>query len=117
MVTVRAYHVTSDTAAERILADGFSDDTALMHPGIWFSAPTCELASLPASKRTRLLAVDADAATLDRYATHDFIGGVELPRDARYREWVVPAHVANRWPVTDLGHPDDFYCAKDHGDE
>jgi len=98
----RVYHVTSE-AAESILRDGFSDDMATFadSPGVWVSAPMFELASLPALKGARLLAVDVDPAGLADYEVQVIDGPAvpDLPPGVvAYRERIVPAAVLNRWP-------------------
>jgi hypothetical protein len=104
---MRVYNLTSDEAAERILRNGFSDDHAAIHPGVWLSLPVYDVASLPAAKRTRLLAVDAPAGELAEYESGVLIDDADmLLDDERYREWVIPADVVNRWPIIDLGPPE-----------
>jgi hypothetical protein len=107
---LRIFHLTSDEAAEGILRDGFSDEHATFvdMPGVWVSAPVFDPASLGARKSARLLAIDLPSDALADVEVRVLGADDEpLPSDDRYREWVVPAAVLNRWPVVDLGHPDD----------
>lgn len=106
---MRVYHVTGDTGADRILRDGFDDAAATLdYEGVWVSAPPFDRASMPAAKYARLLAVDIDPEVLADYEVRILAAdGTPLPGDDRYREWVVPAAVLNRWPLIDLGRPED----------
>jgi hypothetical protein len=89
---VRVYHRTDH--AEAILRDGFRDTTGSYlttepHTGVWFSGVPLDVDQ--GADGEALLAVEMDENV---FAAHEWV------EDAKsYREALVPAEVANRYPV------------------
>lgn len=99
---MRVYHRTSADDAERIMRDGFNDHADIFGVGVWVSDPPCDEASLPASKREALVAVDLSEEAITEYEVLWDRPG-DAPSWARYREWIVPAAVLNRVGTVALG--------------
>jgi len=92
---VRVYHRTS--AADQILAGGFRDAegnylTPNTYSGVWVG--DCPLDENEGAVGDRVLAIE-----VPEEAIADFEWVEELKG---YREWLVPAEVLNRYPVTEV---------------
>jgi hypothetical protein len=89
------YHVTHE--ADGILTDGFRDGegtymTANVHRGVWVSDVPLDVNE--GAVGDRLLAIDVPETVIADFEW--------VEDDKAYREWLVPAEVLNRFPVTEV---------------
>ncbi len=91
---MKLYHSTSASRAQAILADGFRDEAFMgVARGVFFAdRPLLPFDGVAASAEVTL-EVMPSAALQDEWELIE----EGRPEDA-YREWLVPADVANTWP-------------------
>jgi hypothetical protein len=89
------YHVTYE--ADAILTDGFRDGegtylTANVYRGVWVSDGPLDVNE--GADGNRLFAIDIPETVIPDFEW--------VEDDKAYREWLVPAEVLNRFPVTEI---------------
>lgn len=95
-MTMKLYHSTSRRSAEQIMGDGFKDaDFYGIASGVFFAdRPLLAHDMVAASAETTIEVISGlSPSDLDRF---------QLIEDGRpvdaYREWIIPAEIANRMP-------------------
>jgi hypothetical protein len=94
---MRLYHTTTRANAEAILQRGFEDRTGNyltrnLYTGVWFADMPLDVNDFGGSTEDTMLTIDLDLPD-EEIAQYEW---VEEPRLARYREFLIPAAIANQ---------------------